>query len=134
MVSNNRRITGHVRGEARQKASYAIGKFRGAVSGDIGPSLRFVSTKNVPLSASQPIGRAYCHIERRSVFARHQQHTVGEISERGRVEKNRRAQHNASETIGGRRRERSEVTGDHSRDMRPLEAEMIEHADKTCRR
>jgi len=48
--------------------------------------------------------------------------------------KKRRAQHDASETIGGRRRERADVTRDHSRDMRPPEAEMIEHADKTRRR
>ena len=134
MVSYGCRLPGRVSSEAGQKASHAIDKIHGAVGGDIRPSLRFVSVEDVPLSALQSIGRARCYIERRSVFARHQQHTVGEISERGRVEKNRRAQHNASETIGGRRRERSEVTGDHSRDMRPLEAEMIEHADKTCRR
>jgi hypothetical protein len=131
MVPRGCRRAWRIGGEGQQEADHAIDEFRSAVSGNIGPSLRFIAVEDMPLGPRQSISRAQHHIKSRSVFTRHHQHAVGEFGKRGGVEIRRNAQYDTGEAIGIGRRKWGDVARNHGRNMHSVEPEMVEHGDQT---
>lgn len=70
------------------------------MSSNIGPSLRFIAGKDMPLGSWETRGGAGSHIRSGPIFSRHEQHAAGERLKRGRVEKERRAQYDPAKAIG----------------------------------
>jgi hypothetical protein len=104
-------------GEARQKTDHALGEFRGAVGGNIGPGLRFIVVEHMPLSSRQTRGGPDGHVKSRPVLPETIGTRVSEPDKRSRVEKERRTQHDTAEAVGIRCRELGDVARELRRSM-----------------